>query len=180
MLTVYQQLLRLYPAAHRKLFGEEMLAVLNEARDEAANDRVIARWRLGAREIRGLFLGALREHFRLLVEIQNDLSLASGRFAMRSGFRFPKSTIIFMALILGGVLTAIKKGEDIATSVPRDIGPIAPVHIQPVHSILLGGMPLFFAFFYAAGLIGWAILFALRRSGVHRLADVSGEPKSIA
>jgi hypothetical protein len=94
---------------------------------------------------------------------------------MRNGFRFPKTTIVFMTLILGGVLTAIKKGEDIATSVPQDIGPIAPLHIQPVHSILLGGMPLFFAFFYAAGLIGWAIMFALRRSGVHRMADMSGE-----
>ena len=92
---------------------------------------------------------------------------------MRNGFRFPKSTIVFMALILGGVLTAIKQGEDIATSVPHDVGPIAPIHIQSVHSILLGGMPLFFAFFYAAGLIVWAILFALRRSGVHRLDSIS-------
>jgi hypothetical protein len=33
------------------------------------------------------------------------------------------------------------------------------------------------ATFYAAGLIGWAILFALRRSGVHRLDETSGEPK---
>lgn len=95
---------------------------------------------------------------------------------MRNGFRFPKTTIVFMALILGGVLTAIKKGLDIATSVPN-VNPPLPIHIQPVHSILSGGMPLFFAFFYAAGLIGWAILFALRRSGVHRLADVSGEQK---
>lgn len=92
---------------------------------------------------------------------------------MRNGFRFPKSTIVFMTLILGGVLTAIKKGEDIATSVPQDIGPVGPIHIQSVHPILLGGMPLFFAIFYAAGLIGWAILHALRRSGVHRLADLS-------
>jgi hypothetical protein len=30
-------------------------------------------------------------------------------------------------------------------------------------------------FFYAAGLVGWVILFTLRRSGVHRLAEMSGE-----
>lgn len=95
---------------------------------------------------------------------------------MRNGFRFPKTTIVFMTLILAGVLTAIKQGRDIASSVPN-VNPPLPVHIQPVHSILLGGMPLFFAFFYAAGLIGWAILFAMRRSGVHRLADMSGEHK---
>ena len=91
---------------------------------------------------------------------------------MRNGFRFPKSTIVFMALILACVMWAIQKGEDIATSVP-DVNPPIPVHIQPIHSILLGGMPLFFGIFYAAGLIGWGILYALRRSGVHRLDNMS-------
>lgn len=175
MITVYRKLLRLYPAAHRQRFGEEMLAVLVEERKENTGRKLIARGSLFVRETTGLLWGALREHFRGLTAIHDELSFATGRFAMRNGFRFPKTTIVFMALILGGVLTAIKKGEDIATSVPHDIGPIAPLHIQPVHSILLGGMPLFFAFFYAAGLIGWAILFALRRSGAHRLADMSGE-----
>jgi hypothetical protein len=173
---LYRKLLRLYPVEHRQVFGKEMLAVLTEGR-EMADRRILARAQLLARESAGLVLGAAREHFHLLVDFQNELSLASRRFAMRNGFRFPKSTIVFMALILGGVLTAIQKGEDIATSVPHDIGPIAPVHIQPVHSILLGGMPLFFGVFYAAGLIVWAILFALGRSGVHRLADISGEQK---
>jgi hypothetical protein len=32
---------------------------------------------------------------------------------------------------------------------------------------------LLLVFFYAAGAVGWAILFALHRSGVHRLADVA-------
>ncbi|HXJ87626.1 MAG TPA: hypothetical protein VMS18_12465 [Candidatus Binatia bacterium] len=176
MLSLYRKLLRLYPAEHRQLFGEEILTVLAEER-EAGDRRIIAQARLLTRETAGLVVGAIREHLRVPVEIQAGLSAVSRRFAMRNGFRFPKSTIVFMGLILGGVLTAIKKGEDIATSVPHDIGPVTPVHIQPVHSILLGGMPLFFAFFYAAGLIGWAILFAFRRSGVHRLADISGEQK---
>jgi hypothetical protein len=176
MLGVYRNLLRLYPAAHREEFGQEMLAVLAQERDENATHRLIDRARLVMRETGGLLKGALREHFRVLTRIDEDLSLVGGRFAMRNGFRFPKSTIFFMTLILGGVLVAIKKGEDIASSVPN-IDPPFPVHIQNTHSILLGGMPLFFAFFYAAGLIGWAILFALRRSGVHRLADVSSGQK---
>jgi len=176
MLTVYRNLLRLYPSEHRELFAEEMLAVLADERNENARLKLSARGRLVLRETTGLLMGALREHFRMLTAIDEDLSFGTGRFAMRNGFRFPKSTIFFMALILGGVLTAIKKGEDIASSVP-DVNPPLPVHIQPVHSILIGGMPLFFAIFYAAGLIGWAILFFLRRSGVHRLADVSGESK---
>ena len=153
MLAFYRKLLCLYPAEYRKVFGEEMLAVLFREREENAKRRLRNRARLVMRETAGLLRGAFHEHFRIITEIHEELSFVTGRFAMRNGFRFPKSTIVFMALILGGVLTAIKKGEDIATSVPHDIGPVVPVHVQPVHSILLGGMPLFFAFFYAAGLI---------------------------
>ena len=174
MLAVYRKLLRLYPAEYRQQFGEEMLAVLVEERQENAQCDFFARGRLVFRETGGLLMGAFRERLRVLTDIHDELSFAEWRLAMRNGFRFPKITIVFMLLILGGVLTAIKKGQDIASSVPN-VDPPLPIHIQPVHSILLGGMPLFFAIFYAAGLIGWAILFALRRSGVHRLADISGE-----
>jgi hypothetical protein len=176
MLNVYRTLLRLYPAKHREVFGQEMLEVLLAARDENSKQKPFARGRFIVRESAGLVNGALRERFRLSTEIHDELSFVTRRFAMRNGFRFPKTTIFFMLLILGGVLSAIKRGEDIATSVPDANPPIA-VHVQSVHSILLGGMPLFFAFFYAAGLIGWAILFALRRSGVHRLAGMSTEQK---
>lgn len=176
MLAVYRKLLRLYPAEHRELFGEEMLAVLREESNDPANKRFLARGRFFAREITGLVNGALHEHFRAWIAIQDGLSLATGRFAMRNGFRFPKTTIVFMTLILACVVMAIKKGGDIAASVPN-VDPPLPIHIQPVHSILLGGLPLFFAFFYAAGLIGWAIMFALRRSGTHRLDNMSAGQK---
>lgn len=86
---------------------------------------------------------------------------------MRNEFRFPKTTAVLMTLILGGVVLAIKKGETISSSqVSPPIGPL-----PPIHSVLLGGIFWTLAFFYAAGLIGWAILFAMRRSGVHRLAE---------
>jgi hypothetical protein len=176
MLTVYRKLLRLYPAEHRELFGEEMMAVLRDESDAQATKKWFTRSRFFAREIAGLVNGALREHFHVWVEIQDGLSLATGRFSMRNGFRFPKTTIVFMTLILACVVTAIQKGENIAASVPN-VDPPLPIHIQPVHSILLGGLPLFFAFFYAAGLIGWAIMFALRRSGTHRLDNMSDPQK---
>ena len=176
MLTVYRKLLCLYPAEHRELFGEEMMAVLREESDAHAKKKLLTRGRFFAREIAGLVNGALREHFHVWVEIQDGLSLATGRFSMRNGFRFPKTTIVFMTLILACVVTAIKKGEDIAASVPN-VDPPLPIHIQPVHSTLLGGLPLFFAFFYAAGLIGWSITFALRRSGMHRLNNMSAGQK---
>jgi len=171
MLAIYRGLLRLYPVEHRQIFGEEMIAVLRQAEMENADRRLLMRSRVFVREGLGLLHGALRERFRVLIKIQDELSLATWRFTMRNGFRFPKITIVFMLLILGGVLTAIKRGEDIASSMPN-VNPPLPAHIQPVHSILIGGLPLFFVFFYAAGLIGWAILFALRRSGVHRLSDM--------
>jgi hypothetical protein len=177
MIAFYRKLLYLYPAEYRELFGEEMLAVLFQEREANATRSLRQQVRVILRESTGLIRGAFDEHFRMITEIHEEMSFMTGRFAMRNGFRFPKSTIIFMALILGGVLIAIQKGEDIATSVPQDVGPIAPVHIQPVHSILLGGMPLFFAIFYAAGLIGWAILFALHRSGVHRMDNISVQQK---
>src|SRR5579863_10153638 len=173
MPVIYQSLLRLYPAEHRREFGEEMAAVFSEIWAETESKGPLACSLFWTREVAGLVKGAFHEHLRLVPGV-NGVSLSTRRFTMRNGFRFPKTTIVFMALILGGVLVAIKKGQDIATSVP-DINPPLQVHIQPVHSILLGGMPLFFAIFYAAGLIGWAILFALKRSGTHRLADVSGD-----
>lgn len=171
MLSLYRKLLVLYPAEHRAEFGEEMVSVFLDVRRDRKG--VVEQLTFCAREIMGLVSGAVRERLRL-IGARNGLSLYSRRLDMRNGFRFPKMTIVFMALILGGVLVAIKKGQDIASSVPN-VNPPLPVHIQPTHSILLGGMPLFFAFFYAAGLIGWAILFALKRSGVHRMDQIAGE-----
>jgi len=171
MLNFYETLLLLYPAEHRAIFGEEMAAVFGELRADNLKKKRLSRAAFWLRETTGLLSGALAAHLR---RPDGPFAFPIGRFTMRNGFRFPKSTILFMALILGGVLVAIKKGQDIASSVP-DVNPPLPVHIQPAHSILLGGMPLFFAFFYAAGLIGWVILFALRRSGVHRLDQIAGE-----
>lgn len=173
MLNVYQKFLLLYPAEHRAIFGEEMMAVFGELRADTLKKKRFSRARFWVREIAGLIRGAVTERLNRL-RAEAALAFPKERFTMRNGFRFPKMTIVFMALILGGVLVAIKKGQDIASSVP-DVNPPLPLHIQPTHSILLGGMPLFFAFFYAAGVIGWAILFALRRSGVHRLDQIASE-----
>jgi len=95
---------------------------------------------------------------------------------MRTEFRFPKATAVLMAIILGGVVLAIQRGESISASLQGAASPpIGPIH--PVHSVLLGGILMGFLFFYAAGLIGWAILFAMRRSGMHRLDETSAAPK---
>ncbi len=175
MLSVYRKLLDLYPAEHREQFGEEMIAVLLQERDENADRKLAARAWLALREIAGLMSGALRERIRVLFQFQYGLSLCDGRFSMRNGFRFPKTTIVFMALILACVVSAIQKGEDIAASLPHVNPQIGP--IQPVHSTLFAPFVVLSIIFYGLGLAGWAVLFALRRSGVHRLADMSAEPK---
>jgi len=94
---------------------------------------------------------------------------------MRTEFRFPKTTAVLMTIILAGVVMIIQRGEAIQQSLPYTNPPVGPIH--PVHSTLLPGVVFGLAFFYAAGLIGWVILFAMRRSGVHRLDETSVEPK---
>lgn len=173
MLSVYRKLLRLYPAEYRERFGNEMIVVFLQERDENASKKRTIRARLALREIAGLVGGAVHEHIRVLFEFQDGLSLYDGRFTMRNGFRFPKTTAVLMTIILAGVIIAIRMGEVIATTLPPFSQPITPVH--PAHSYLLPGVIEGFLFFYAAGLAGWAIVFALRRSGVHRLADMSGQ-----
>lgn len=175
MLTIYQRLLRLYPAAHREQFGDEMLAVFCAVRSDHESKTMVARAAFYFREVAGLMQGAAGEHLRNLIGPDGCIALSKRRFAMRNGFRFPKTTSVLMTIILAGVVLAIKRGEEIAASLPHVNPQIGP--IQPAHSTLLPPIVLLFVVFYAAGAIGWIILFALRRSGIHRLAEMSSNQK---
>ena len=175
MVTIYQSLLRLYPAEHRRQFGEEMLAVFHESSTDIQTKTLIARTVFCTREMLGVLRGAVTEHLHILIGTDIRNRLFCRRFTMRDGFRFPKTTAVLMLLILAGVVLAIKRGEDIAASLPHVNPQIAPVHSMP--STLLPPIVLFLLFFYAAGFIGWLILYALRRSGMHRLDQLSAQPK---
>jgi hypothetical protein len=174
-LSVYRHLLLLYPESHRDRFGEEMVSVFGEMQAEATGMGTGAQIGFYARETAGLMVGALREHWRSLGGGSIGLLFPRRRVTMHSEFRFPKATAVLMTIILAGVMVAIKQGEAIVASVPHVSQPVGTIH--PVHSVLLGGIVQGIVFFYAAGMIGWAILFAMRRSGVHRLAETSGAPK---
>jgi hypothetical protein len=174
-LRLYRQALRLYPAAYRERFGEEMIAVFGELRDETAAKGVMAQSLFCVRETAGVLTGVLREHWLALGGDHVWLLVSNRRFTMHSEFRFPKATAVLMTIILAGVVLAIQKGEAIQGSLPYGNPPIGPIH--PVHSTLLPGVVVGLALFYAAGLIGWAILFAMRRSGVHRLDETCAQPK---
>jgi len=172
---VYRNLLRLYPSSHRAQFAEEMVGVFEERLAEAVSKSTFARSKFLAREATGVVGGAFQERWRTLGVDGFDLWFPTRRFTMRTEFRFPKTTAVLMTIILAGVMLAIKKGEAISVSVPPSSTPVGP--IPSTHSVLLGGIVLTFVFFYLAGMIGWLILFAMRRSGIHRLAETSGATK---
>ena len=173
-LNFYRYALRLYPAPHREEFGEEMLAVFRELHTETAAQGLPAKIRLYVREAAGIIGGAMRERWRAGGGDEFSRIFSNRRFTMHTEFRFPKATAVLMTIILGGVILAIQKGESISASLRGAVDPpIGPIH--PVHSVMVGGIVLGFVFFYAAGLIGWTILFAMRRSGLHRMDETAAK-----
>jgi len=174
MLRLYRCLLWFYPSPHRREYGNEMTEVFCAARAEIENKGALTRGLFLFREIRGLVGGALEEHVRSLAGSHSWIRLPTRRFTMHAEFRFPRATLILMALILAGTVLAIEKAQAISASLPHINPPVGP--IQPERLTFLRPVLLMFAAAYATGLIGWAILFALKRSGMHRLSQVEGSP----
>ena len=164
MLRVYRGLLHLYPPAYRREFMEEMLWVFGEAQKDLVGLPVTTRVAFHAREIVGLLAGAGREHRDKIFGIQNFGSLRGKD--MRPEFRFPRSTVWLMALSLVGVLLAIEKAKSIQLKFA------AGAHIVAVWSTLPEFATTALALVCIAGAAGWALLFALGRSGLHRLAEL--------
>ena len=94
---------------------------------------------------------------------------------MQNGFRFPKSTAVLMTIILAGIILALEKARVIQASFSNGNRPLVPM--EAAHLTFFPTLVLLMAIFYAVGLVGWAILFALRRSGVHRLDVLTGSSK---
>src|SRR5881296_1820990 len=162
MLLLYRYLLHLYPPAYRCEFGEEMIAVFREAQTETWHKSLMARVAFCAREAGGLLCGALQEHLRVITGADFLSLFRSGRFTMRSEFRFPKATAPLMAIILAVIVVAIEKAKAIQASLPHTNPHVGP--IQPAQFTLFSTVLVVVAITCAAGLLGWAILFALRRS----------------
>ena len=88
---------------------------------------------------------------------------------MHSEFRFPKSTAALMIVILAAVVMTIEK----ATAIARSQWPLSNAPLGPIHQAgftFLPTMAVIFAIAGCAGTAGWLVLFALHRSGVHRLS----------
>ncbi len=170
MLGLYRTLLRLYPASFRQEFGEEMIAVFREARADVATGgraRVSFLWS----EAFGVIGGAMQEQLRVSTGFSWD-NFLSKRFSMRSNFRFPKTTAVLMIVIFAGVVLAIEKARAVAAAYPSG-HPYLPV--QPGHTAFAQPIGIMFATVYVLAIAVWAVLFALGRSGVHRLAELSAD-----
>jgi hypothetical protein len=148
-----------------------MIAVFSEVRTEAGNKGVLARSIFCICELGGLLRGALQEHARTLKISNPRLLFSSRRFCMRTEFRFPKATAWLMPVIFAAIVMAVEKAKSIQASYS---GARPPGVIPPsMHFSFLLIILLIVAMACGAGLLGWAILFALRRSGLHRLSELT-------
>ena len=172
MLALYRAILSLYPAAYRGEYGDEMLEVLSEVQAETSNKGALARGGCAVREASGLLCGALAQHLRRFASRYDRFwSICSrGRFAMRSEFRFPKATVGLMLVILAAVMLTIEKAKAISASIPHANPPVG--HIYPSQITILPTLLVVLISAIGAGVIGWAILFALRRSGIQQLSEM--------
>ena len=155
MLTIYRSLLRLYPADYFREFAAEMTWVFAQANEAVRTESLRSRVLFYTREISGVISGALRQ--RLFGRREWN---SSGRFTME--FRFPRSTIFLMWVILAGVLLAIAEAKTIAL-------PYGPTQTRSVWSMLPWFIVVAVVLVSATVAVAWGILFALRRTGMQRL-----------
>jgi hypothetical protein len=155
--TVYCWLLRLYPGSYRHEFGDEMTSVFRAAQSEVP-PAAAPRLSFYRREFFGILSGALRAH----VDSLFGPTVPFRRFYMQPQFRFPRSTVFLMLVILAGVMLAIEKAKIVVQM--KEGLPLETVAVWH---------PLFWLYSFAVVLavVGaiWGILFALRRTGMHRL-----------
>lgn len=161
MLVLYRNLLRLYPAEFFREYAGEMTLVFSQAQENARAKNFMARITFCLREVSGTLIGALRQ--RLFGPNWN----LSRRFNMRPEFRFPRSTVFLMCVILAGVVLAIDKALNIV-QMKEGLPPGTVSAWDPMVWALLFALALVLTAVASV----WGILFALRRTGMHRLADL--------
>lgn len=172
MLAFYRALLRLYPAAYRCEYGDEMMDVLLEVQAENQNKDALATLFSGVHETGGLLYGAAREHFHNIKgSYDSGMFSFRRRFAMRSEFRFPKATVGLMIVILAAVMFTIEKARAISVSIPHANPPVGPIH--PTQAMIVQALLATLIWAIGAGAIGWGILYVLRRTGVQQLSEMN-------
>jgi hypothetical protein len=93
------------------------------------------------------------------------------RVGMRSEFRFPRATAVLMTVILAAVILTIEKARAIQLAVPETHPQVGPIHSGSLTVLPAFGLLLVLG--CATGAIAWAIAFAMKRSGVRRIEELS-------
>ena len=97
--------MRLHPAVDRGRLGDEMIATFRQLPPQRKG------WPRGLfyfRETAAVLAGALRERWKEVTGGDSTwLWFRTGRFAMRTEFRFAKTAAVRMTIILAGVISAI-------------------------------------------------------------------------
>src|SRR6266403_297698 len=101
-------MLCLYPGSYRGEFAEEMTSVFRDACC-ALPPALAAKISFYRREFCGLLSGALCAHIGRLF----GPALPFRRFSMQRQFRFPRSTVFLMCVILVGLVLAIHKAQNV-------------------------------------------------------------------
>jgi hypothetical protein len=164
MLILYRCLLYLYPSGYRRECAAEMAIVFRQAQDAARSETLAIRALFYAREIPGLLSGALQEHLRRVAGSDDWIPLR--RFDMRREFRFPRSTVFLMLVSLAVVVVSLEKAKSIQVKYGAGASLIS---VWPALPWALGLMLLIVS---ATVVVVWGILFALQRTGVHRLTNL--------
>ena len=162
MTLLYRFLLYLYPPSHRREYAEEMIAVFRDAQADVRPGGFRERIAFSSRETLGLLAGAMQEHLRFFSGRSPMSSFT--RCDMRPEFRFPKSTVFLMSVIFGGVMIAMRE----ASAVQAKYGSAS----DSMWRTFPGFAGWTFAFALITVAVVWAILFALGRTGIHRLANI--------
>jgi hypothetical protein len=161
VITVYCWLLCLYPGSSRDEFGEEMTTVFREARS-ALPRGLAAKISFYRREFCGLLSGALCAHLdRVFGPV-----IPFRRLDMQRQFRFPRFTVFLMLVILAGLVLAIHKAQNVV-QMQESLPPATATAWGPMLWGLLFALAMILAAVAAAAV--WGVLFALRRTGMHRL-----------
>lgn len=163
MTNLYGCLLYLYPVGYRRQFAEEMIHVFRQSEADARSESPSKHVAFCLRELSGLLSGALREQMRTILGSYEYIPTT--RFNMRPEFRFPRSTVCLMSLILAAVVLAITK----ATTIEVKYGVGAMETVWPSTLLFLAVVTGFVC--SVVGVV-WGILFAMRRTGMHRLSNV--------
>jgi len=90
---------------------------------------------------------------------------------MKSEYRFPKTTVGLMMVILAAVMFTIEKAKAISASVPHANPPVGP--IQSAQATIVQTLLVTLIWAIVSGAIGWGILYALRRTGVQQLSEMN-------